>query len=114
MKKLIVVLGMFFAGCAADAGTGNGDDGSTRCVDGRIEVKGPVLSVLARFPAASPPSRLLEHSMSPGMLVTPVGDGWLEFVPSVPIAAGDTATITTRDYSADAPVCPLEVVVDRE
>lgn len=112
MLVAFALLAMACAGRSEDSDE-RPDAPGERCADGLLVVDGPVTSILARYPAASPPDRLLRHSTSPGMFITVEAGGWARFDLYEAVAAGAVATIETRDVSTGEPLCPLEVVIDR-
>jgi hypothetical protein len=114
MKRIITFIAtVVLVACGGTAEPGGDTDPGWSCSDGALVVDGPVSRIEARYPAASPPDRLLQHSTSPGMLITAEGEGWVAFELYEPVPAGDVATITTLDYSAEAPFCPVDVRVER-
>jgi hypothetical protein len=111
-RLLLASVALFAMACAGHSEEPAVDVAWT-CADGVLVVEGPIVSVEARYPEASPPERLLGHSASPAMFITVEAGGWLSFVPYEDVPAGDVATIETFDVSSGSPVCPLEVVVSR-
>ena len=113
--KTLVALALFACACgsAVDTTPGDGDPAAPTCSEGVLVVEGPVVRIMARYPEASPPDRLLAHSTSPGMLVIVEAGGWLWFDLYEPVPAGGVATIETYDVSTGESLCPLEVSVDR-
>ncbi len=95
-------------GCSGISESRSTATGAALCDSGVLTVAGPLDAVRVRYPAASPPERLLSHSMSPGMWITVEGGGWLTFKPSAPVLVGEKATIETYDVATGAPLCPLE------
>jgi hypothetical protein len=114
MKRIITFIAITLVACGgAVDGTDPSEPPTWSCSDGTLVVDGPVTGIMARYPEASPPERLLAHTMSPGMLVTVEADGWLAFKPYEPVPAGGVATVETTDYSTGKLVCPGDVVVER-
>lgn len=110
MRAIVFLAGFL---CACSGAGGVGEPTEEACADGVLLVEGPATRVMARYPEATPPERLLEHRTSPGMLVTPEGYGWVSFLPQAAIPAGSRVSIETHDYASGDALCPLEFAVER-
>ena len=102
MRALVVLLALTACGGASvDVGD---QPSASECTGGALRVRGAGIEIVrASYRAASPPERLLAHSVTPAAWVSVESD-WTEFHLYEP---ADIVEVVTTDYATGERLCPL-------